>query len=189
MVNSFLCSSNNYFENQLLPNDLIIVRNHGDDEDEWDIKRTLEGHGDMHIKVEIQSNSKFQSLTLSPTRSPGPPRFQIDVQDAYHIRFGHSTYAWKEDKIIFPMELAPHPTKIGFDKITKTISISRVQLIQELSILKPMSRSHTTSNSGVLELLGKVKRWLSIGTTAMSKFIQNQGGSLKQLDIQNLSWC
>jgi hypothetical protein len=42
-VNSFLCSSTNYFENPLLPNDLIIVRNHGDDEeDEWDIKRALE---------------------------------------------------------------------------------------------------------------------------------------------------
>jgi hypothetical protein len=34
MVNSFLCFSTNYFENQLLPNDLIIVRNHGDDEEE-----------------------------------------------------------------------------------------------------------------------------------------------------------
>jgi hypothetical protein len=31
-VNSFLCSSTKYFENQLLPNDLITVRNHGDDE-------------------------------------------------------------------------------------------------------------------------------------------------------------
>jgi hypothetical protein len=44
----------------LLPNDLIIVRNHGDDEkDEWDIKRALERKGDAHIKVEIQSNSEF----------------------------------------------------------------------------------------------------------------------------------
>jgi hypothetical protein len=44
----------------------------------------------MHIKVEIQSNSKFLSLTLTPTRSPGPPRLQINVQDAYEIRCGHS---------------------------------------------------------------------------------------------------
>jgi hypothetical protein len=44
IVNSFLCSSTNYFENRLLPNDSIIVRNHGDDEeDDWDIKRVLEG--------------------------------------------------------------------------------------------------------------------------------------------------
>jgi hypothetical protein len=43
MINSFLCSSTNYFENGLLPNDLIIVRNYGDDEeDERDIKRALE---------------------------------------------------------------------------------------------------------------------------------------------------
>jgi hypothetical protein len=34
MVNSFLCSSTNYFDNRLLPNDLIIVRNHGDDEED-----------------------------------------------------------------------------------------------------------------------------------------------------------
>jgi hypothetical protein len=41
-VNLFLCCSTNYFNNRLLPNDLIIVRNHGDDEeDERDIKRAL----------------------------------------------------------------------------------------------------------------------------------------------------
>jgi hypothetical protein len=60
IVNSFLYSSTNYFENRLLPNDLIIVRNHGDDEkDEQDIKRALVRQGDTHIKVEIQSNSEF----------------------------------------------------------------------------------------------------------------------------------
>jgi hypothetical protein len=94
-VNSFLYCSINYFENRLLLNDLIIVRNHGDDEeDEWDIKRVLEREGDAHIKVEIQSNSEFQSLTLSPTRSPGRC-LQIDIQDASDLRFGHSTYEWK----------------------------------------------------------------------------------------------
>jgi hypothetical protein len=60
MVNSFLCSSTNYFENRLLPNNLIIVRNHGDDEeDEWDIKRVLERVGDVHTKMETQSNLEF----------------------------------------------------------------------------------------------------------------------------------
>jgi hypothetical protein len=29
----------------------------------------LERQGDAHIKVEIQSNSEFQSLTLNPTQS------------------------------------------------------------------------------------------------------------------------
>jgi hypothetical protein len=117
MKNSFLCSSINYFEYRLLPNDLIIVRNHGDDEeDEWDIKRPHEKQGDAHIKVEIKSNSKFQSLTSSPTRGSGPPRLEIDVQDAYKIGFGCSTYSQKEDEILFPMALVPGPTKIGFDQ-------------------------------------------------------------------------
>jgi hypothetical protein len=55
-VNSFLCFSTNYFENRMQPNDLIIVMNHGDDEeDERDIMRVLERKGDTRIKVEIQS--------------------------------------------------------------------------------------------------------------------------------------
>jgi hypothetical protein len=54
MVNSFLCSSINYFENWLPPHDLIIIRNHGDDEEgERDIKRALERQGDAHTKVNI----------------------------------------------------------------------------------------------------------------------------------------
>jgi hypothetical protein len=116
-VNLFLCTSTNYFENRLLPNDLIIVRNNGDDEkDEWDIKRALVRQGDVYIKVEIQSNSEFHCLTLCLTRSIGPPRIKIDVQDACNIRFGRSTYARKEDQIRFPMTLVPGPTKIRFDK-------------------------------------------------------------------------
>jgi predicted RNA-binding protein len=59
-VNSFLCSSTNYLENQLLPDDLIIVKNHGDDKkDVWDTKDVLESPRDVHNKVEIQINSKF----------------------------------------------------------------------------------------------------------------------------------
>jgi hypothetical protein len=88
----------------LLPNDFIIVRNHGDDEeDERDIKRAPARQGDAHIKVEIQSNLEFQSLTWSPTQSLGPPRLRIDVQDTYDIRFVLSTYTRKEDDINFPM--------------------------------------------------------------------------------------
>jgi hypothetical protein len=88
MVNLFLCFYTNYFDNQLLPNDLIIVRNHGDDEkDEQDIKRAQERKGDAHIKVEIKSNLKFQSLTSSLTQGLGSSRLQIDVHDTYEIRF------------------------------------------------------------------------------------------------------
>jgi hypothetical protein len=92
-VNSFLCSSTKYFKNRLLPNDLIIVKNHKDDEeDERDIKRVLERKGDTHNKVEIQSNSEFQSLTSSLSRSPGPPHLQIILQVKHlgpHLCFGN----------------------------------------------------------------------------------------------------
>jgi hypothetical protein len=116
-VNSFFCSCTNYFENWLLPNDLITIRNHGDEEeDEWDINRALERQGDAHIKVDIQSNSEFQSLTSSPTQSPGLPRLQIYVQNAYKIRFGCSIYAPKEDEIKFSMALVQDPTNIEFDQ-------------------------------------------------------------------------
>jgi hypothetical protein len=59
-------------------------------EDKRSIKKVLESQGDMHEKVANQSNSKLPSL--SPTQSPSPPRIQIDVQIAYDLHFGHSTY-------------------------------------------------------------------------------------------------
>jgi hypothetical protein len=51
-------------------------------EDMWDIKRVLKSQGNMHNKVEVQSNKESRSLILSPTQSLGPPCLQIDVQDA-----------------------------------------------------------------------------------------------------------
>jgi hypothetical protein len=80
-------------------------------EDKWSIKKVLESQGYVHEKVVNQSNSEL--LSSSPTRSPGPPRIQIDVQIAYDLRFGHSTYARKSKEITFPMALVPCPTKIG----------------------------------------------------------------------------
>jgi hypothetical protein len=57
-------------------------------EDMRDIKRVLESQGNMHNKVEVQSNSESESLILNPIQSPGPPCLQIDVQDASNLRFG-----------------------------------------------------------------------------------------------------
>jgi hypothetical protein len=99
------------------PNDLIIVRNDGDDdEDERDIKRVLERQEDAHIMVEIQSSSEIQCLTSSPTRSSGPHRLHTDVQEAYKIVFGRSAYARKEAEINFKMGPVPSPNNIGFDQ-------------------------------------------------------------------------
>jgi hypothetical protein len=80
-------------------------------EDKRSIKKVLESQGDVHEKVANQSNSELP--TSSPTRSPGPPHIQIDVQIAYNLCFGHSTYAQKDKEITFPMAPVSYPTKIG----------------------------------------------------------------------------
>jgi hypothetical protein len=79
-------------------------------EDKWSIKKVLESQGDVHEKVANQSNSELPSS--SPTQSPGPPRIQIDIQIAYDLCFGHSTFARKAKEITFPMTLVSCPTKI-----------------------------------------------------------------------------
>jgi hypothetical protein len=53
-----------------------------------DIKKVLENQVNMQNMEEVQANSEYRSLTLSPTRSPGPPCLQIDVQDVSDLRFG-----------------------------------------------------------------------------------------------------
>jgi hypothetical protein len=80
-------------------------------EDKQSIKKVLESQWDVHEKVANQSNSELPSL--SPTRSSGPPRIQIDVQIAYDLRFGRSTYARKDKEITFPMAPVSCLTKIG----------------------------------------------------------------------------
>jgi hypothetical protein len=80
-------------------------------ENKQSIKKVLESQGDVHEKVANQSNSEFPSS--SPTWSPGPPRIQIDVQIAYNLCFGRSTYARKDKEIAFPMQLVSCTTKIG----------------------------------------------------------------------------
>jgi hypothetical protein len=79
-------------------------------EDKWSINKVLESQGDVHEKVAIQFNSELPSS--SPTWSPGPHRIQIDVQIAYDLRFGRSTYARKPKEMTFPMVLVSCPTKI-----------------------------------------------------------------------------
>jgi hypothetical protein len=70
----------------------------------------LESQGDVHEKLANHSNSEL--LSSSPTRSTGPPHIQIDIQIAYDLRFGRSTYARKAKEITFPMAPVSCPTKI-----------------------------------------------------------------------------
>jgi hypothetical protein len=80
-------------------------------EDQRSIEKVLESQGDVHAKVANQSNSELPSS--SPTRSLGPPHIQIDVQIAYDLHFGRSTYAQKDKDVNFPMALVSCLTKIG----------------------------------------------------------------------------
>jgi hypothetical protein len=110
MVNSFQITLSIDFENIFLPNNLIIIRNHVNDEE--DVGESLRHGGPARA-----SNSKFGSQISNPTQCPGLPCSQIDTQDAYEIGFGNSTYEWKEDKINFLMALVPSPTKITFNHV------------------------------------------------------------------------
>jgi hypothetical protein len=106
-----------YFENIWLPNDLIIIRNQEDDEE--DVGEIFRGIEDQHghpIQVGDQSNSKFQSLTSNPTRSPGLRCIQIDSHDAYKIGFGCCTHAQKQDEMNYSMAALPSPNKIRFEQ-------------------------------------------------------------------------
>jgi hypothetical protein len=80
-------------------------------EEKWSIKKVLESQGDVRKKVANQSNSELPSSSL--IRSPGPPYIQIDVQIAYDLCFGRSTYAQKAKEISFKKALVSCPTKIG----------------------------------------------------------------------------
>jgi hypothetical protein len=78
-------------------------------EDKRSIKKVLESQGDVHEKVANQ----LELPSSSPTRSPGQPRIQIDVQIAYDLCFRHSTYSRKANEITFPMAWVSCPNKIG----------------------------------------------------------------------------
>jgi hypothetical protein len=80
-------------------------------EDKRSIKKVLKRQGDVHEKVANQSNSEL--LSSSPTRSLVPPHIQINVQIAYDLRFGRSTYVGKAKEITFPMTPVSCPTKVG----------------------------------------------------------------------------
>jgi hypothetical protein len=69
----------------------------------WDINKMVESQGNTHNMVEVQADSESRNLTSSPTQSPRPPCLQIDVQDVSDLRFGWSTYEWKDKETIFPL--------------------------------------------------------------------------------------
>jgi hypothetical protein len=72
-----------------------------------------EGAGEPRRRARVANQSNSELSSSSPTRSPEPPRIQIDVQIAYDLCFGRSIYARKAKEITFVMTLVSCPTKIG----------------------------------------------------------------------------
>ena len=106
-VSSFQINLSSGFENKLLPNDLIIVRNHGDDEE--DVGEEFGGVVDQQGQpsgvggqAELEAQSKSSSSLL---RIPGTARTKINAHAAYGVRFGCSLYGWKDNFKELPMEL------------------------------------------------------------------------------------
>ena len=91
-VSSFQINLSSEFENRLLPNDLIIVRNYGDDGEDVG----------EEFGAELEAQSKSSSSLLW---SPGAAHTKINAQAAYGDRLGCSLYGWKDNFKELPMVL------------------------------------------------------------------------------------
>ena len=74
-------------------------------------KKVEERRKNVHIELEAQSNS---SSSLS--RNPGPGRTKNDIQVAYGLGFGRSTYPRKANEIIFPIQPVPCQSNLEVDR-------------------------------------------------------------------------
>jgi hypothetical protein len=99
---SFLRNYSCAFESSMLPNDLIILRNKGEDQ---------QGRGKYHGGVEDQRGR--------PDQDGSPNWFDfISVSDAhvaYGVGFGCSLYGWKDNFKKLPMEPVSGPNSSGVD--------------------------------------------------------------------------
>jgi hypothetical protein len=92
--------------NQLIPHDVIVIRNHGVDPRECkQHQRGAGSQGNWHNKVEAEPKSTSNVFPI-----PGPVRTKNDTQDAYKLHFGHSTYTPKDKEIRFLFSNGIDPT-------------------------------------------------------------------------------
>jgi hypothetical protein len=105
MVSLFLYTFIDDSENRLLPNNVMMIRNYGED---WNgLKRDVEGQRSSkggEAKLVSQSKSSW-----NPIRIPRTVGNKIIAQITYQLYFGRSLYVWKAKRIKFPMELVTHP--------------------------------------------------------------------------------
>jgi hypothetical protein len=89
-------------ENSILPNDYILLRNKGQDQ---------EGDGEG-LRDQQRRPNQVRGPSVSPTRSPGAGSTKTDAQVAYGLCSGHSSYARKAKKTTYPMVLVPYQNSI-----------------------------------------------------------------------------
>ena len=100
-VSSFQINLSSGFENKLLHNDLIIVRNYGDDEkDVWEELGGVVDQQGQPSRVGGPIQIEFESASESRAA-----RTKINAQAAYRVRFGYYLYGWKYNFKDLPMEL------------------------------------------------------------------------------------
>jgi hypothetical protein len=92
-------------ENSILPNDYILLRNKGEDQ-EGDGEGLRDGGDQQRRPNQVRGPSE------SPTRSPGAGSTKTDAQVAYGLRLGRSSYARKAKKTTYPMVLVPYQNSI-----------------------------------------------------------------------------
>jgi hypothetical protein len=105
MVSLFLYAFTDDSENRLLPNNVMMIRNYG--EDKKGLKRDVEVQRSSkggQAKLESQSKSSW-----NPIRIPGTVGTKIVAQITYQLCFGRSLYGWKAKRINFPMEPVSYP--------------------------------------------------------------------------------
>jgi hypothetical protein len=110
-VISFLRNYSCAFTSSMLPNDLIVLSNEGEDHQGrgkgLGARRTSEN---IRIKMKAQTGS-----TSFQFRTPGTARTKTDAQVAYGVIFGCSLYGWKDNFKKLQMEPVSGPNSSGVD--------------------------------------------------------------------------
>jgi hypothetical protein len=92
-------------QNRLLPNNVMMIRNYGEDKER--LKQRRGGSKEQQRRpsqVGVQSKSSW-----NPIRISGTVGTKIVAQITYQLRFGCSLYGWKAKRTNFKMEPVTHP--------------------------------------------------------------------------------
>jgi hypothetical protein len=112
MMSSFQINLSSRFENKLLPNDLIIVRNHGYEEE--DVGEEFEGAVDRQ-----EQPSRVGGPIQVEFKSASEPRAAFSKNNTtatYGVHFRRSLYGWKGNFKELPMALVSGPNSLGVNR-------------------------------------------------------------------------